>query len=80
MKNILIGILSIVSLGSLFYGYSQKTQMSDCAIERGLLEKLSEQQQQQTIEFQRMALMAQHEAMEQRALAEEQIKALKNKK
>ncbi len=35
MKNILIGILSIVSLGSLFYAYSQRTQMSDCAIERG---------------------------------------------
>ena len=80
MKNILIGILSIVSLGSLFYAYSQRSQMSDCAIERELLQKLSEHQQQQAIESQKLAQQAQHEAMIQRVIAEEQINALKNKK
>ncbi len=84
MKNILIGILSFVSVGSLYYGYSQKTKMEEtvsiCIDEKKLLEKLAAEQQLKASEFQKMAQIAQVEAMAQRVIAEEQIKALKNKK
>ena len=84
MKNLLIGILSFVSVGSLYYGYSQKSKadeaVSICADEKQRLEKLAAEQQLQARESMMMAQVAQHEAMVQRALAEEQIKALKNKK
>lgn len=84
MKNILIGILSFVSVGSLYYGYSQKTKMEEtvsiCIDEKKLLEKLAAEQQLQASESMKMAQRAEHEAMVQRTLAEEQIKALKNKK
>lgn len=84
MKNLLIGILSFVSVGSLYYGYSQKTKMEEtvsiCIDEKKLLEKLAAEQQLQASESMKMAQRAEHEAMVQRTLAEEQIKALKNKK
>ena len=43
------------------------------------LVKLAEQQQLQAREFQKMAEAAKNEAMIQRVLAEEQLKALKSK-
>lgn len=74
MKNVVIGILAIVSVGSLVYGYMQKSMLDSvqttCASEKRELET-------QAKEFQKMAEIAQQEAIVQRTICEEQIKAFK---
>lgn len=74
MKNILIVVLLIVSVGSLVYGYNQKSMLDNvkttCESEKRELET-------QAREFQKMAELAQQEAVVQRTICEEQIKAFK---
>ncbi len=74
MKNIIIGILSIVSVGAMVYGYMQKSMLDSaqitCTSERKELET-------QAREFQKMAEVAQQEAIVQRTICEEQLKAFK---
>ena len=74
MKNILIGILLIVSIGSLVYGYSQKSILESiqatCASEKKELET-------QAREFQKLTEVAQQEVLVQRTICEEQLKSLK---
>lgn len=74
MKNIVIGVLLIISMGSLVYGYKQKSILDSaqatCASEKKELET-------QAREFQKMAEIAQQEALVQRTICEEQIKAFK---
>jgi hypothetical protein len=74
MKNIIIGILSIVSVGATVYGYMQKSMLDNiettCASEKKELET-------QAKEFQKMAEIAQQEAVVQRTICEEQLKAFK---
>jgi len=75
MKNIVIGVLLIISMGSLVYVYKQKSMLDSaqatCASEKKELET-------QTREFQKMAEIAQQEAVVERTICEEQLKALKN--
>lgn len=72
MKNILIGVLLMVSIGSLVYGYNQKSLLDSaqttCESEKKELET-------QAREFQKMAELAQQEAVVQRTICEEQLKA-----
>jgi len=74
MKNIIIGILSIVSVGAMIYGYMQKSMLESiettCASEKKELVM-------QAREFQKMAEVAQQEAIVQRTICEEQLKAFK---
>lgn len=81
MKNTLIGILLIVSVGSLTFGFIQKGKVDEaqsvCAKEKESLEKLAQEQQLQAREFQKMAELARHEAEVQRTICEEQLKAIK---
>jgi len=74
MKNISIGILLIVSVGSMVYGYSQKSMLNSiqatCASEKKELEM-------QARELQKMAEIVQQEALVQRTICEEQLKSLK---
>ncbi len=81
MKNVLIGILLIISIGSLTFGYVQKSKLeesqSTCMGEKVVLEKLAQDQQVQAREFQKMAEIAHQETEVQRAICEEQLKALK---
>jgi Tfp pilus assembly protein PilE len=81
MKNIVIGILSIVSVGSIAYGYMQRSTLdhvqATCELEKNTLEKFAQEQQLQAREFQKMAELAQQEAIVQRTICEEQLKALK---
>jgi hypothetical protein len=81
MKNIMIGILSIVSIGSIVYGYKQRSALdkvqATCLLEKNALEKLAQEQQLQAREFQKMAQQAQQEAIVQRTICEEQLKAFK---
>jgi hypothetical protein len=74
MKNIIMGVLLIISVASLVYGYAQKSMLSNaqatCAAEKQELETRAR-------EFQKMAESAQQEAVVQRTICEEQIKAFK---
>lgn len=81
MKNITIGILTIISVGSLLFGYTQKNALDSavatCVSEKQELEKMAQQQQMQAREFQERAQVAEHEAMIQKTICVEQLKALK---
>jgi hypothetical protein len=81
MKNAIIGILLIVTVGSLLFGYTQYSKLEEaqanCASEKESLEKLAQEQQLQAREFQKMAEQAQQEAVIQRTICEEQIKSLR---
>ncbi len=82
MKNsIVIVILSIVSVSSLVYGYMQKSRVESivatCVSEKQELEKLARLQQLHASEFEKLAKVAQQEAMIQRTICEEQLKAFK---
>ena len=81
MKNIVIGVLSIVSVGSIVYAYMQRsaldTMQATCLLEKNTLEKFAREQQVQAREFQKMAQQAQQEAIVQRTICEEQLKAFK---
>ena len=83
MKNIAIGILTIISVGSLIFGFQQKSELDSvtatCVAEKQALENLAQQQQALAEESQKMAQRAQNEAMVQRVICEEQLKALKSK-
>jgi Tfp pilus assembly protein PilO len=77
-------VLAFVALASLGYAFQQKSQMDEvtavCEKEKQELVKLAQEQELKANEFQKMAELAQHEAMVQRTLAEEQIEALKSNK
>jgi hypothetical protein len=83
MKNTLIGILLIVSVGSLAFGYIQYSKLAEaqsvCASEKVALEKLAHEQQVQATEFRKMAELAKQEIEVQRTICEEQLKAMNKK-
>ncbi len=83
MKNTLIGILLIVSVGSLAFGYIQYSKLEEaqsvCAAEKVALEKLAQEQQVQATEFRKMAELAEQEIEVQRTICEEQLKAMNKK-
>jgi len=80
-KNIVIIILIALLVGSLYFGFQQKTNadqlVSACAKEKEELVNAAIEQQKRASQFQDMAEMAQHEAMVQRTICEEQLKELK---
>jgi len=81
MKNTLIGILFIISIGSLTFGFIQKGKVDEaqtvCDSQKRELENMARDQQQRAAEFQKMAEQAHAEAVVQRTICEEQLKALK---
>lgn len=83
MKNTVIGILLIASVGALAFGFIQNSKLEElritCESEKGMLEKIAQEQQLHAKEFQAMAMVAQQDAMIQRTLCEEQLKALKDR-
>jgi len=82
-KDFRLIALAFVTLAALGYAFQQKSQIDEvtavCEKEKQELVKLAEQQQLEAREFQKMAEAAKNEAMIQRVLAEEQLKALKSK-
>lgn len=83
-KNVLVVIFGMVSLAALIFGWQQKSKaeavVAQCETEKQQLEQLAAQQRREAEEFQKMAQLAQHEAMVQRTLCEEQLKQAYNKK
>lgn len=74
MKNILIGVLLMISVGSLLYGYNQKSMLDSV---QATCESEKKELETQAREFQKMAELAQQEAVVQRTICEEQLKAFK---
>ncbi|MBL7860329.1 MAG: hypothetical protein JNJ65_04155 [Cyclobacteriaceae bacterium] len=83
-KNLLVVILGIVAFAALVFAWQQKSKagaiVAQCETEKQQLEQLAAQQRREAEEFQKIAQLAQHEAMVQRTLCEEQLKQAYNKK
>jgi len=86
-KNLIIGLLTIVSLLSLTYGYFQKERADEqeaLAIENGKIAREAEiraEQSQKEAEMQRnLAIVNEHRAMEQTAMALKALDEAKKKK
>lgn len=83
-KNVIIGILTLISIGSIYFAFQQNSKIDErveaCEQEKSELAKIAQEQQLKATEFQKMAELAQAEAMVQRALAEAQIEELKKRK
>ena len=86
-KNLIIGLLTIVSLLSLTYGYFQKQRADEqevLATENAKIAREAEiraQQSQKEAEMQRMiAISNEHRAMEQTAMALKALEEAKRKK
>jgi hypothetical protein len=85
-KNLIIGLLTIVSLLSITYGYFQKEKADEqeaLAIENAKIAREAEiraEQSQKEAEMQRqIAIMETHRAMEQAEMALEMFRARLNK-
>ncbi|MBL7873323.1 MAG: hypothetical protein JNM78_17015 [Cyclobacteriaceae bacterium] len=83
-KNVIIGILTLLSVGSIYFGVQQNSKIDErvaaCERKKSELIKTAQEEQLKASEFQKMAELAQAEAMVQRALADAQIEELKKRK
>jgi Flp pilus assembly protein TadB len=83
-KNVIIGLLTAVSVLSLTYGYVQKERADEQeAIAMENLKVASEQRimaEQAAKEAERQRTMAEHRAMEQAAMAQKALEDAKRKK
>lgn len=76
-KNVLvIGLALLVVLG-LGYGFQQRKLAAEATAKSVELEKIADEQRLRAEEFQKMADLAQQEAVIQRAICEEQLKDCK---
>jgi hypothetical protein len=78
-KNILVIGLALLALLGLGYGFQQRKLASEAIQQKAELEKVAEEQRQIAAEHQKMAQLAQQEAMVQRTICEEQLKDCKSK-
>lgn len=82
-KNILLIITTGLALTGSGFGVYQKLKrdgvVAACETLRADLEKLAAEQRLRAEEFQKMAQAAQHEAMIQRTICEEQLKDCKGR-
>jgi len=86
-KNLIIGLLTIVSLSSMTYGYFQKERADEqeaLAIENAKIAREAEikaEQSQKEAQIQRdIAVMNAHRAMEQAVMAQKAMEDAKRKK
>jgi len=86
-KNLIIGLLTIVSLSSMTYGYFQKERADEqeaLAIENAKIAREAEikaEQSQKEAQIQRdIAVMEAHRAMEQLVMAQKAMEDAKRKK
>jgi hypothetical protein len=82
MKNLVIVILSIVSVGALYYGYTARVDdtLMVCESEKDVLIKQSEQYRTESAALQKMYDQLTAEMQVQRVICEEQLKAMKSDK
>lgn len=76
-KNVLVIGLALLVVLSLGYGFQQRKIATEVTQQIEELEKLASEQRVRAEEFQKMAELAQNEAMVQRTICEEQLKNCK---
>lgn len=76
-KNVLVIGLALLVVVSLGYGFQQRKIATEAVQQKEELEKLASEQRVRAEEFQKMAELAQNEAMVQRTICEEQLKNCK---
>jgi hypothetical protein len=76
-KNVLVIGLALLVVLSLGYGFQQRKIASEAVRQKEELETLASEQRVRAEEFQKMAELAQNEAMVQRTICEEQLKNCK---
>jgi hypothetical protein len=76
-KNVLVIGLALLVVLSLGYGFQQRKIASEAVRQKEELETLAYEQRVRAEEFQKMAELAQNEAMVQRTICEEQLKNCK---
>ena len=67
----------MLALSGVVFGLYERTRTSELEAEKEALVKLAEAQQLRAEEFQKMAAVAQQEALVQRTICEEQLKDCK---
>ena len=76
-KNVLVIGLALLVVISLAYGFQQRKIATEAIQQKEELEKLASEQRVRAEEFQKMAELAQQEALVQRTICEEQLKNCK---
>ncbi|MBX2915515.1 MAG: hypothetical protein KF856_09640 [Cyclobacteriaceae bacterium] len=76
-KNVLVVGLTLLVVLSLGYGFQQRKIAFDATQQKDELEKLASEYRVRAEEFQKMAELAQQEALVQRTICEEQLKNCK---
>jgi len=76
-KNVLVIGLALLVVLSLGYGFQQRKIATEATQQKEELEKLASEQRVRAEEFQKMAELAQQEALVQRTICEEQLKNCK---
>ncbi len=76
-KNVLVIGLALLAVVSVGYGFQQRKIATGVIRQKEELEKLASEQRQRAEEFQKMAELAQQEALVQRTICEEQLKNCK---
>lgn len=76
-KNVLVIGLALLVVISLGYGFQQRKIAKEATAKSVELEKIADEQRLRAGEFQKMAELAQQEAVIQRAICEEQLKDCK---
>lgn len=76
-KNVLVIALALLVVISLGYGFQQRKLATEAIQQRAEFEKIASEQRVRAEEFQKMAELAQNEAMVQRTICEEQLKNCK---
>ncbi|HCZ34732.1 MAG TPA: hypothetical protein DHV26_02260 [Cytophagales bacterium] len=76
-KNVLVIGLALLVVLSLGYGFQQRKIATEAVQQKEELEKLASEQRVRAEEFQKMAELAQQEALVQRTICEEQLKNCK---
>lgn len=82
-KNVLLVITTLLALTGSGFGVYQKSKLNEvisaCETQKVELERVAAEQRLQAEEFQKMAAMAERDAMIQRTICEEQLKDCKSK-
>jgi hypothetical protein len=78
-KNVLVIALALLVVISLGYGFQQRQIAAEAVQQKTEFEKIASEQRLQAEEFQKMAELAQNEAMVQRSICEAQLKDCKSK-
>lgn len=77
MKHVITVVLAVMALSGVVFGLYEKSRVSELEAEKEALVEQVEEQRQQAVQFQKMAAVAQEQALVQRTICEEQLRDCK---